>query len=180
MTVAYAGRSDWQITDVRSANEHFEVELKEMERAAGRVKYQMKFRLKPDAPSGYFQDQLTLVTDDQNRQTIPVPVSGRVTPALTVSPAALFLGVLEPGEKVTKRIVVRGKQPFKVIGVECGDEGFQFQTDDESKPLHFIPVTFVAGDSPGDIRRQITIETDLGGVVANCTATATIRRDEGE
>ena len=180
VTVAYAGRSDWRITDVRSANGHFEVELDELERASGRVKYQMVFRLKPDAPAGYIQDQLTLVTDDQNRRTIPVPVTGRIVPALTVSPASLFLGVLEPGEKVTKRIVVRGKQPFKVIDVDCGDDCFQFETDDESKALHFIPVTFVAGENPGDIRQQIKIETDLGGVIANCTATATIRPATGE
>ena len=60
VSVAYAGRSDWHIVDVRSANPHLEVELEETRRRGGRVDYDMLVRLKNDAPAGFFQDQLTV------------------------------------------------------------------------------------------------------------------------
>lgn len=176
VALTYAGRNDWKIKDVRSANAHFEVELKETTRGGGRVGYDMLVRLKPDAPSGHFQDQLTLVTDDKRLKTIPLLVQGRVVSPLSVSPSSLFLGVVKPGQAVTKQLVVRGKQPFKVLSVKCEDDCFTFKTPgDKQSPLHFIPVTLSA-DNAGKIAEKIVIETDLGeGVIATCMATATVR-----
>src|SRR5437016_538633 len=63
VAVTYRGRGNWQITDVRSANAHLEVELGDPIRQPGLVSYKMLVRLKPDAPAGLFQDQLTLMTN---------------------------------------------------------------------------------------------------------------------
>lgn len=178
--VSYAGRSDWRITDVRSANPHFEVELTETGRNGGRVGYQMNVRLKSDAPAGYVEDQLTIVTDDNSLQLVPIEVHGRVVSPLTVSPASLFLGVVSPGEAVTKQLVVRAKTPFKITGIKCDAKGFEFKpVGDEQKALHYVPITFTAGSEPGKIEQKIEIETDLGsGARASCLATATVRNAE--
>ncbi|MFV1964425.1 MAG: DUF1573 domain-containing protein [Pirellulaceae bacterium] len=173
----YAGRSDWRIIDVRSASDHFEVELTETQRSGGRVDYEMLVRLLPDAPAGYFQDQLTIISDDSLRQAIPLAINGHVVSPLTVSPASLFLGILDPGESVTKPLVVRGTEPFRVLKVYCADGGFKFaKPENEEKTLHVVQVTFTAGDSPGKVAQTIEIETDLGsGVVTKSLATATVR-----
>jgi len=177
VSVSYAGREDWEITDVRSANEHFEVELQETLRSGGRVNYEMVVRLKDDAPPGYIHDQLFIVTNDSGASNVTLPVEGQVTSAITVSPAALFLGVVKPGESVKKRLVVRGSKPFKIVSVKCDDANFTFEKDDEAKPLHFIPVEFKASEQTGQIESKIEIETDLGqGFTAQCTANATITR----
>jgi len=179
LTVSYAGRDDWRIVDVTSVNRSFEVELVETQRAAGRVAYEMLVRLKPDAPAGYFQDQLTLVTDDANLSRIRLTAQGRVVSPLTISPSSLFLGVLNPGESVTKQLVVRGKKPFQVTSVHCDNAGFEFAPPPgEKKNLHFIPVTYTATGEGSRVNETIEIETDLGAVVA-CLATATIR-ESGE
>jgi len=85
VSISYAGRSDWQILDVRSANPHFEVDLSEGSRAGGRVVYNMTVHLKPDAPEGFIQDQLVLVTDDKAMANVPVVIEGQILSALTVS-----------------------------------------------------------------------------------------------
>lgn len=177
VAVSYAGRDDWEITDVRSANEHLEVELQEKLRSGGRVNYDMIVRLKPDAPPGFIHDQLLIVTNDSGASNVSLPVEGQVVSALTVSPASLFLGVLKPGDTVKKRLVVRGNKPFRIVSVKCDDASFTFgQPEAESKPLHFVPVEFKAGDQPGQIEKKIAIETDLGeGGSAQCTANATIK-----
>ena len=128
----------------------------------------------------HFQDQLDIITDDERLKSIPVLVQGSVVSPLTVSPASLILGNLEPGQTVKKQLVVRGKRPFRILGIKCEDSCFAFEpSGDEPKQLHFIPVTFKA-DAAGEVSRQITIQTDLGsGASASCLATATVREAAG-
>jgi hypothetical protein len=175
--VDYAGRSDWRLVDVRSANQDFEVELTETRRSAGRISYEMLVRLKADAAPGYISDQLTLVTNDSGTRTIPLPVEGRVVSSLTVSPAALSLGTLEPGQQVTKQLIVRGKSPFKIVDVRCagGDDCFEFTKPTDAKSLQFIPVKFTAGATPGKVVQTIEIQTDMGDATAKCVATAMVK-----
>ncbi len=173
VSVSYAGRSSWDITDVRSANPHFEVELSDRQSQYGRVSYKMLVRLKDDTPVGYIQDQLTIVTNDSYNGTLELPVEGRVVSPVTVSPASLFLGVLKPGQTVKKKLVVRGTKPFKITGVDCPGDCFQFQTKDESNKIHLVPVTFTAGDKPGKVSQKIEIRTDLGTTLS-CMASGTI------
>ncbi len=179
VAITYAGRSDWQIVDVRSANTNLIVEPVEKQRAGGRVGYELKVQLKPDTPSGYFSDQMILVTNDNQSRQIPLRVEGTVVSPLTVSPAALTLGMLRPGQSITKTLVVRGKQPFQVTGIHCENDAFDFQPSQDTKELHLIPVTFTAGDQPGKVSAQINIETNMGGGASGgCLVTAEIQPAE--
>ncbi len=173
VTVAYAGRSSWDIVDVRSANPHFEVELSERQANFGKVSYKMIVRMKDDAPVGYIQDQLTIVTNDSYNGSLELPVEGRVVSPLTVSPASLFLGILKPGQTVEKKLFVKGTKPFKITGIESPGDCFQFHTKDELTRTHLVPVTFTASDKPGKINQKIEIMTDLGATTS-CMASATI------
>ncbi len=175
VSVSYSGRSDWAIVDVRSANSSFEVELLDGERNFGRVTYKMLVRLKVDAPTGYLQDQLTIVTNDSYNGSLELPVEGRIVSPLTVSPASLFLGVLKPGETVEKKLFVKGTKPFKIVSIECEGDCFKFQTSDKATAAHMVPLTFTAGNAPGKISQKIEIKTDLGtGATTTCLASATI------
>ncbi len=173
INVSYAGRSDWRIVDVRSNNSALEVELSEPRHAPGQVLYAMTVRLKPNAPAGYLREQLLLVTNDRRMTQIPLTVEGKIVSAFTVSPASLFLGVLKPGESVSKQLVVRGKKPFRILDVNCQNDCFEFTTTDESKKLHLVPLKFTAGQNPAKIVETITIRTDAGSVLS-CIATATV------
>jgi hypothetical protein len=174
--VNYAGRDDWKIVDVRSANPHFEVELNEKSRGGGRVAYTMLVRMNEAAPAGYILDQLTIVTNDHNLTTVPLAVEGRVTSPLTVSPASLVLGVLSTGQSVTKQLVVRGNQPFRIVKIDCSDPRFHCETPAEAKEMHLVPITFTAGAAAGKVAETLVIKTDLGGGEATCKVTATIEQ----
>ena len=180
VTVNYAGRSDWQVVDVRSANTNFEVELNETQRGGGRVSYEMVVYLKPEMPEGFFQDQLVLVTNDNRGGGVPLVVEGRVVPGLTVSPASLFLGVLQPGQTVTKQLVVKGREPFRVLDVTSSDERFEFSVGSQEKALHVIPVRFRAGDEAEKVVATIEIATSLtASPKVRCSATATVNAPAG-
>ena len=169
VTVTYYGRNTWQIRDVQSANQNLEVELGDPIRQPDRVSYKMLVRLKDSAPAGAIRDSLTLVTNDNRLPSIAVAVEGQVISPLTISPASLFVGVLKPGQAVTKQLVVRAKSPFKITGIDGGTEALTFKMPAESKPVQLVPVTFTAGKEAGEFEHKIEIATDLAsGTKATC------------
>ncbi len=184
VSISYAGRDDWQILDVKSGSPYIETQLTERQRGGGQVAYDLSIFLKPDAPSGAINEQLVLLTNDERSPEVPLDVEGRVVADLTVSPASLLMGVLQPGQKATRQLVLKGKKPFRIIGVTCDDDSFEIRTTDSAKPMHVIPITFVAGDKTGKVTQKIRIETDLGqDVVAEFSAFAQVvapeKRPEG-
>ena len=176
VAVNYAGRGDWQILDVKSSNPHITAKAVETGRANGQVSYELKVHVDQNAPAGYLNDHLMLVTNDAAGQQIPVLVEGRVMPSITVSPTALFMGVVQPGQKVTKQLVVKGKKPFRILGIACDDKSFKFDTskEDTAKELHLIPVTFTAGADAGKVVKTIKIETDQGQMTPELAAYAVV------
>ena len=175
-SVSHTGRGDWEILEVKSSNPHLSGKAVQTARQWNRVSYELRVRLDESAPTGYVRDHLILVTNDKRSTKIPVLVEGRVLPELVVSPAALFLGVLRPGEKVTRRLVVRGKKPFHIVsvGADCNCFEFGSSADDAAKPLHLVPMTFTAGDKPGKVVKTIRIKTDLRGASAQLSAYAVV------
>jgi hypothetical protein len=176
LTINYAGRDDWKIVDVRSASQYFEASLTETRRGEGRVGYQLTIHLKQIAPAGYVNQQLVLVTNDKRRTKIPFMATGRVLPPVTVSPAALVMGVVPSGQQVTKQLVVRAKKPFRITAVRCRNKSFTFKADEKTKPLHLVPVTFLAGKPGATVSEKIEIQTDLApDAPATCVVTATVK-----
>jgi len=175
--IAYAGRNDWKITGVKSNSPLVTATVKEISRQNGRVNYELDVKLAEGAPKGYLNDQLVLLTNDRRATQFPVNVEGRIVPELSVSPALLMLGTLQPKQKVTKQIVVKGFEPFKIVDIQCDQQGFTFEPKDkdEAKNVHLIPITFEAPDAAGKVNCKIEITTDLAGQkTATITATAEI------
>ncbi|HLA85116.1 MAG TPA: DUF1573 domain-containing protein [Thermoguttaceae bacterium] len=176
VSVSHTGRGDWRVVEVRSDNPHVSAKLVNGKSYAGQVSYDIVVRVDEKAPAGYLRDHIVLVTNDQTAKQVPLLVEGRVLSGVTVSPAPLFLGVVKPGEKVSKQIVVRAKKPFKITGVTCSDGGFEFHNGDnaEAKPWHLLPITFIGGDSKGKVSRTIQIHTDLDNRVSDLPAYAVV------
>jgi hypothetical protein len=177
--IVYAGRNSWRLRDVETPNDYYDIKLREQRRGGGRVEYEMLVKMKGNVPVGHLTDQFVLVTNDNKLGRIPLTVKGNVQPSVTVSPASLPLGNLQPGQRVTRQIVVRAKRPFQVTDVYCDGDCLTFKNPSGAKKLHFIPVTFTATDEPGDLAMTIHVETDLGsGAKASCKATASVRSTE--
>ena len=175
VAVNYAGRADWTVVDVRSADPNLEVEIKESARADSRVSYDLTVRLKENAPPGYFKSQLVLITDDKRMTRVPIDVEGTVVSEITVSPQSIVLGNVPAGKEVTKKLVVRGKKPFKILSIECDDDCFTFEKVDESKSLHLVSVKFKPRhDAEGKIHKSIRIRTDRNDNVVSIDAHATV------
>jgi hypothetical protein len=175
ISVSYAGSADWRVLDVKSPSSYIETQLIEGPRQNGTVSYDVVVRLREDAPAGALNEQVVLLTNDQRSPEVPLDVEGQVVADLTVSPASLLMGVLQPGQKATKQLVIKAKQPFHILGIQCEDPSFQAKIPTTARPMHVLPITFTAGDTPGKVAQKIRIQTDMGeDVIAEFSAYAQV------
>ena len=58
--------------------------------------------------------------------------------------------------------MIRGKNPFRILDVNCPDKSFTIKPSKEAKVAHVINVLFTAGANPGKISQKINIRTDQG------------------
>lgn len=175
VTVSYAGRSGWNIDDVRSSSDFLEAELVQRERNGGRVVYDLVTRLRESTPAGFLKTQLVLVTNDGANPRIPLEVSAEVRPELTVAPGTIVLGDIRQGETVTKRVLVRGKRPFRITEVKCDDDCLSFEQSDSASDKQMVTLNFTAKGDARRIKAPVTFITDLGETfVATCDVYANI------
>jgi len=176
IAVNYAGWDGWQILGVRSSNPHITASVAEVSREGGQVSYTLAVRLNRGAPVGEIRDHLMLVTNEAQGTQMPLAIEGRVVSGVSVSPASLFMGVVKPGEEVTKWLVVKGSRPFHIVSVTCDDKSFSFgtETDQTAKTIHVVPVKFVAGQDAGKVSKTIRITTDVGQSVPQLEAYAVV------
>jgi hypothetical protein len=174
--VYHTGQSNWGVTTLKTSNPFVTAGMREIARQDGQVWYEMTVRLSPKAPVGYLNDHLLLTTNDPQPAHIPLLVEGRVVPMVTVSPALLNMGTVQPGKEVTKNLVIKGNKPFRILSITCGDQSFKFgkERDEGAKPLHIVPVTFAAGTNLGKVSKTIRIETDLSDSAPELAAFAVV------
>jgi hypothetical protein len=168
LSVTYAGRSDWSILGVQCSSPFLEGKVVETSRAYGRVAYDLWVELKDNAPQGYLKDVLMLVTNDRNPNAakVPVAVEGLVIGTLSAQPSPLSLGILQVGQTTKKNLVVQGKEPFRILSMTSDEKRLEFRIPDPNsgpRPVHVVPVIFVADGTTGQISTTIRIRTDLAG-----------------
>ncbi len=169
------GNLNWLISKVRTSNPHFVTSLTPTKRNGSRIEYDLHFKLNENAPAGYINDQILLVTNELSGTPLPLSVEGQVVATISVSPASLDFGVVAPGQSVTRQIVVRGQRPFQLAEVRCQSgvaDCFAFQVGGTERTLHLVPVTFTAPDRAGKVEQRIEVvaegmDGDFPSVVAH-------------
>jgi hypothetical protein len=148
----------------------------ERSRQDGRITYDLKAVLDKGTPAGYVREHLWLITNDPAIEHIPVCVEGQVQAEISVSPSSLFLGVVQPGQSVTKQIVIRGQKAFRIPSIrgDCECVKATAPKGQEPKSLYVVPVTFTAPDKAGSVAPTIQIETDSGTTVLKVPAFAVV------
>jgi Protein of unknown function (DUF1573) len=154
-----AKRPNWEIKDVKSANQHLGVSL-EKSKAPGKSSYNMIVRLKDSAPIGEFTDNIVLVTNEPEYNLVTIPVKGNINPQLVV-PGRIDLGSIKVGTPSKSFFVAKSKMPFEIKEVKCEDPRFTFKVPPGKKDKHILTFEFAAGEEVGPFRHNITIVTDL-------------------
>lgn len=174
--VYYAGRSNWDIVDIRSNVPWLVPSKKLVSRGTGRAEYEITIAVREDAPTGAFQNEIVVTTNDTKRPNVPFRVSGNVESPLSISPQAIALNSLKPGQKIEKRLVIKGVRPFTIESITCEGWDVTFPKMTVAKTMHIVSVTFMPTDATGP--QKVTVEITTAGeesVTAKAILTADIR-----
>lgn len=159
LSIAYAGRDDWQIREVRCNREMLKAAVQEKHRGGGRVDYELVVQLDPAAPEGTFRDQLLLITDDAGNPFIPLAVSATIEPDIVMGTPEVPLGNLKPGVPKTVTAVIRGRRPFVIEKIECESdrECFKVKLPKDPKSVHVLPLTVTPPEEKGKFTEEFTV-----------------------
>ncbi|TWT93356.1 DUF1573 domain-containing protein [Stieleria varia] len=176
--VLYAGRNDWDIVDVRSNLPWLQPSKTLVSRGAGRCEYEIAVTVREDAPTGYFQNEIVVITNDTKRPDVPFRVSGQVESPLSISPQAIALGSLKLGQGVSKMLVIEGVSPFTIDSITCEGWDVEFAPTVGEKTRHIVRASFTpTGESgPQKVAVAITTKGDQS-VTAKAILTADVREE---
>lgn len=161
--ISYQGSTnrDWQITDVRSTNQHLSVRLNPLKDKAGRTIYTMTVNLKDTAPFGELHDEIQIVTNEKQYNTVTLPIRAAVIPPLSVAPASIELGTMKVGASASGRMILKAKTPFAIKKIDCEDDRFSFKIPDGEKTVILVPIEFKAGEKAGAFKRTVNVISTL-------------------
>ncbi len=159
VNIRYAGRSDWEIVDVKTDHPMLMSKLKPGERSSGRIDYQLAVKLDSRAKAGRIRDQITIVTNDKSNPYVPIMVEGLVVPDITVTPSLVKFRPVEAGGTVQQRIVVKGKKEFRIESIDCDGmtDCFEARIPEAANKVHVVPVQFSAPQDPGRFEDELII-----------------------
>ena len=177
LQLEYAGHSGWALMKVERSQPFIHARAEEIRREQGNVTYRITVTLRENAPVGYVRDVLRFTTNELQPGTaepveIFLPIHGVVTAPMYAKPSPMFIGILLPGETVTKSIVIRSETPFRITNIAAGDQRFQFAFSDQESTVHLISVSFSA-DQPQEVAEVIRIFTNdpqQGSITVNVLA----------
>ena len=169
LNLAYAGgQPNWGILSMKTRSAQVSAKLQEQpgRSAGGQVQYVLNVTLDPKDLTGFFKDEITLATNDPSSPTIPVAVTATVQAAVTISPSPLLLGQVKAGQVVTRTLLVRAGQPFKITGIkpskpEVTAVAAAAADPAGAKPLHTLTLTFKVPTQAGPYNAVCEVSTDL-------------------
>jgi hypothetical protein len=160
--VEYAGVLDWKVNEVDSNGAPLDVAFEQLYREPGRVGYKIRTTLKADAAPGLLKQELFLKTNDPASPLVPVLVEANIQASLTVKPSMLQMGSPKVGETVSRRVIVHGGKPFRIVAIEGLGDGIQADIPQTAAEVQAVTFTFQPALA-GAVRRQFQIVTDLAG-----------------
>lgn len=176
INVTHKGNNKWQIMAIRSSNSHLSAQAREINRSGEQVSYEVVVRLHKNFPKGRFCERLIIQTNNSKSSQLVVPVEGIVAGAFTVSPTSLLMGVMEPGQKSTRQLVIQAKKPFRVVRIACEVPGLTVAVPEAvEKSLQIVPISFVAPQTLGKVNGTLQIETTLGAISPVDVAATVVR-----
>lgn len=163
--IEYAGRIDWKLTSISSNADFISASFTETARSPGRVAYKLIANLAPGAEAGIQATQLTLHTNDSRLKTVPLCCIARIEAPLSVSPNQVALGEMKAGQSIQQRLLIKGREPFRILDVSVPNMTVKFDPTQEPKAIQFLNVTLIPEetDQSREVRTTMVIMTDMDG-----------------
>jgi len=189
LIITYTGsNTQWRIVDIKCGDESIRAEIINEPAKVGSKVFKVNVSLEKTAPNGTIDTNLILISNDaQHRREIPIPIRAKVGTVVTVTPRAVSLGVLSPGERSPiKDTVVRGTGPFRITKVVCDNPAIEVTSKnplDSQSLIHSLSISYqnpMEGEGApqdGIMRATVRVTTDVPGLTLEFFVTANVRKE---
>lgn len=181
--VEYSGGVEWRVLEViKNSTAPFTVTIDEFKRTSSKqllrkvneVGYRLYAAVKPDAQPGPFREDLILKTNDPANPIFTVTVEGNVQAAIALSPSLVAVGYVKVGDEIERRVVVRGNRAFRITKIDGLGADISTDIPERSATTHVLTLRCRA-NSAGELKKTLTIHTDLDSESATVTVEATVQ-----
>lgn len=161
-TISLMGSSDYRITGISCESNYVQPVAKMVRRDGYEVSYELTAGLRKDTPPGRWYTDIWVTTNNPAMPKVRIPLTVEVQSALSVSPNVVLFGNVKSGSEQVRKIIVRGVQPFRIVGVRGTDKQVRVMSStQDKKSVHVLTIRLRPAES-GTIDRTIHLETDLG------------------
>ncbi len=184
--LVYLGNdNDWELSDLVSGSPHLKARMSRPRRPGLGRPIRIRVQLSPDAPVGRLRERISLVTTSEIAPRIPLTVHAEIRPRFRIAPSILKIGPIAPGDRITKALIVRGEEPFRIAEVLDPAEELAFSLPkDPPQTTQRILVRFEAPETIGTWHHRLRFRIDDGsesdpedGPVAVARIFATVRAE---
>jgi hypothetical protein len=165
--VEYVGKSkDWRVEEIRNPTPSpctLKADyLPNTDTGLPRKGFRISATLKPDVATGSFKHTVSIKTNDKAMPTVTFDIVGTVQGALTLSQDFVTFPDTIVGDTQTKKVIVRGASPFRVLKIEGAADPISViaMPGTESAAMHVLTINFRPKQA-GDWKQQLVIRTDL-------------------
>ncbi len=165
--IHHARDVQWRIVDVASTYRSVSVRKSKPMIMQDSVVYDLEVTVKDDAPAEAVSNELIVCTGHEGfnpvEDRIPLAFTANITGQLEISPRIVRFGPVKPEETANAKVILKGKKPFTIKDVLCGDDNFSVTAQEPANGrLHVLDVSYVAKQAEaGEIKNSIKILTDL-------------------
>ena len=160
MKVTLYNQPGWEVKEVKSNGAYIKGTAKQTSKTASEVTYEITCTLKDDCPAGSWLADLTVETNAPGIEKMRVPVTVTVEAKIAATPGVADLGAVAVGGVKSLDVTLSGKEPFKVLKVEGGDDTVSVTTKTDGAKLQHTLKLDLKADTAGAFKRDITITTD--------------------
>lgn len=165
--VEYAGSLPWAVSEiVKNSTAPFDLKVEDLKRA--NRGYRIHATVKGDAAAGAFKQEVIVKTNDPTSPTLTFNVLGNIQATLSVQPELLNLTGVKVGATESKKILVRGTRPFRILGIDGQGDGITAVSQDREATTQIVEIRFQPPRT-GDMRKQLVIRTDLDNEAVTVT-----------
>jgi hypothetical protein len=163
VSVTFYGMPEATIVSAKGESNYILPTFVESRRTDSEVVYTISAKLRADTPVGKWYTDVWVKTNLPSVPQVRVPLTVEIESPLTVSPAVVSLGSLKTDSESERRVIVRGVQPFKIVGVRGADDNLVVRDSSvESREVHVLTIKFKPNSaSTGTLDRTLRVVTDL-------------------
>ncbi|GEM_PF-362019 len=157
--VVFTGEGPFEIRGVSNSNSNIEAQVISSAKAS-KANSRLRITLRKTMPVGPFYDTVQVVT---SRETLVVPVFGRVIGDLIADPPQVSFGVVGRGHPTERilRLTNAGQKPIKIIAISSSNPSVTAKAEETKPGKEYKIVVELLKDAPeGQVRGALRVVTD--------------------